>query len=198
MRSSVSFTNDGFNRMQLSASGYPIPGFVWPQFGVYLDLSVTFTTESKTLAPTLKLRTTWVDCVQVMTALEVSGTPQTILDGFSIYGIKLQQTFADGVRLQIALSLDETKNSSVTGQTDYYEVWRLSGTTVPCCGGAGTWQISTYFNHDSPIPFDWGMTIVRGEVALSDHLKVTGKTVVRSGYFGDPTLELSIGWSVRW
>jgi len=198
MRSTVSFTDDGFNSVMLGLSDYPIPGFVRPSFGVYLDLSVTFTPEKKTLTPTLKLKTAWVDCIQILAALETGSAANPVIDGFGIHGIRLQQRLLDGVRVQIALSFDEAKNSSVTGQTDYYELWMISGTTSPCCGAAGTWKIATYFNHDSPMPFDWGMTIIRADVALSDRINVSTETVVRSGFFGDPKLELSLGWSVRW
>jgi len=62
----------------------------------------------------------------------------------------------------------------------------------------GTWKIATYFHEDSPMPFDWGMTIVRTSIALTERINVNQETVLRTGFFGDPKLELSLGWSVRW
>lgn len=198
VRSTVNITDDGFQSVTVKASDYPIPGLVVPSFGLYLDLSLSFTPTSKTLTPTLKLKTAWVDCIQILAALETSGSSNTSIDGFSIYGIKLQQTLPDGIRIQMATSFDSAKNSSVTGQMDYFEMFMISGRTMSCCGAPGTWQISTYFQSDHSTLFDWGMTLFKLDMGLTDRFSASTEIAIRSGTFGDPTLELTIGWTARW
>jgi len=198
VRSTVNITDDGFQSVTVKARDYPIPGLVAPNFGLYLDLSLAFTSTSKTLTPTLKLRTAWVDCIQILATLETSGTSNTSIDRFSVYGIRLQQTLLDGTRIQIATSFDSAKNSRVTGQTDYFEVLRMSGTLMGCCGVPGTWSVATYFNEGSTQLFDWGMTIIRADVMMSDRFNFNFETVFRSGFFEDPKLELTLGWMTRW
>ena len=198
VRSTVNITDDGFQSVTVRARDYPIPGLVAPNCGLYLDLSLAFTSTSKTLTPTLKLRTAWVDCIQILATLETSGTSNTSIDRFSVYGIKLQQTLPDGIRIQMATSFDSAKNSSVTGQSDYFELFLLSGTTASCCGVPGTWSVATYFNDGSTTLFDWGMTIIRVDVVMSDRFNFSFETIFRSGFFGDPKLKLTVGWMTRW
>ena len=198
VRSTLSITDAGFQRFTLSASNVPIPGLVTPNFGVYMNLSLAFTATSKTFTPTLSLRTSWIDCVRVLAALETSGAANTSIDGFSIYGFKIRQALPGGTRVQIATSFDSTKNSSVTGQTDYFELLMISGTLESCCGAPGTWSVATYFNEDSPMLFDWGMSVIRATAVISDRFNFSFETVFRSGFFDDPKLELSVGWVARW
>ena len=73
----------------------------------------------------------------------------------------------------------------------------ISGTTASCCDAPGTWSVATYFNEDSPMLLDWGMTIIRTGIVLSDHFKFSFETVFRSGFFGNPKLELTMGWMAR-
>ena len=58
--------------------------------------------------------------------------------------------------------------------------------------------MSTYFNDDSPMLFDWGMTIIRTSMAISDHFSFNLEMVFRSGFLGDPKLEFTLGWLARW
>jgi hypothetical protein len=196
--STVSITNEGFQSATLSASDYPIPGLVVPGFGLYLDLSLTFTPTSKILTPTFRLKTAWIDCIQILTTLETSGDPDTSIDGFSIYGIKLKQALGDGITIQMATSFDDAKNSSVTGQSDYFELFLLSGRTTSCCGVPGTWSVATYFACSSTQLFDWGMTLFKLDMGLSDQFSASTQIAIRSGTFTEPTLELTLGWTARW
>lgn len=198
VRSTVDITDSGFQSATVWARDYPIPRLVGPNLGLYFDLSLVFTPTSKVLTPTLKLKTAWVDCIQVLAELEISGSSNTSTDGLCIYGVKLGQTLPDGIRIQMATSLAPTRNSRVTGQTDYFEVLRISGTTASCCGVPGTWSVSTYFNEGSTMLFDWGMTIIRADVVTFNHLSLSFGMVFRSGFFGEPNLELTVGWMMRW
>ena len=102
------------------------------------------------------------------------------------------------VKVVSATSLDPLKNSSVTGQTDYWEVLRASGTLMGCCGMPGTWGLAAYFYGGSNQLFDWGMLTGAFDLVLNDHVNVNFELVNRSGELGDPRVELSFGWTVRW
>ena len=119
------------------------------------------------------------------------------IQGVSIYGVKVEWDIG-GVTVVSATSFDPLKNSSVTGQTDYFEVLRMSGTLMGCCGVPGTWRIATYFHDDSAQLFDWGMLTVGFDLALNDYVSTNLDLVFRSGELGDPKAELSFGWTVRW
>ncbi len=196
--STVSITDEGFQSVTLSASDYPIPGLVLPNLGLYLDLVLRFTPDEKTLIPTFRLKTAWIDCIQLLTKLETSGDLDTSINGFSIYGIKLKQALGDGITIQMATSFDDTKNSSVTGQSDYFELFLLSGTTTSCCGAPGMWSVATYFACSSTQLFDWGMTLFRLDIGLTDQFSASTEIAIRSGTFNEPTLELTFGWTARW
>ena len=198
VRSTVNITDAGFQSVTLSASDYPIPSLVVPSFGLYLDLALTFTPTSKMLTPTFRLKTAWIDCIKLLAELDTSGASDTSINGFSIYGIKLQQTLPDGIRIQMATSFDTAKNSSVTGQSDYFELFLLSGTTTSCCGAPGTWSVATYFACSSTELFDWGMTLFRLDMGLTDRFSASTEIAICSGTFNEPTLELTLGWAARW
>ncbi len=193
----IDFTQSGFGRFTLSESGYAIPKLSQDGYGLFLNLSLSFTTDKKTLSPSISLRTSWIDCIRLLSELNTGSGPLSI-EGFSVYGVVFDYTYSDGVRIKSATSFDSAKNSSVTGQSDYFELFLLSGTTEPCCGGPGRWSVATYFNCSSTQLFDWGMTLFKLNIDLSDQLSTSTQIAIRSGAFGDPQLELVLGWTARW
>ena len=46
--------------------------------------------------------------------------------------------------------------------------------------------------------FDWCMTIFGMDVRLSNPVTLAFETTFRSGELGDPKLEITVGWTVRW
>ena len=60
------------------------------------------------------------------------------------------------------------------------------------------WDVATYFHAGSDPLFDWGMTKGRFDLAVNDDVSASFELVNRSGELGDPTVELSFGWTVRW
>jgi len=104
----------------------------------------------------------------------------------------------DGITLVSATSFDPSKNSRVTGQSDYFEVLRARGKISGCCGLSGTWQTATYFTSSSSSLFDWGMSTGKFSLALSDMLSGYVELVVRSGDLGDEKVELSFGVTAKW
>ncbi|MFC2106118.1 Ig-like domain-containing protein [Candidatus Bipolaricaulota bacterium] len=193
MRATFAVSCAGFDQAAFSMRGLPISGFL-P--GITLNLGLTFTVDAKTLSTTLQWRPAAFGCIRLYSELEV-GAHGVEIEGVSIYGVKLEYDIG-GVKLVSATSLNPANNSRVTGQTDYFEVLRMSGTTASCCGVPGTWGIATYFCVDSKQLSDWGMLTGTFELALADDLDVRFETVFRSGDLGFPPVELSFGWIVRW
>ena len=203
-RSAVLFTCDeGFEEWTLKLDDYAIPFFTWETGGVYLDITVGFDATSKWVTPSFSLKTKWMDCVRLYGEV-VSGPTGWSVDQVSVYGLRIQHTFENGIRLVTATAFDgavgaETNhNSQMTGQVDYFEVVSLSGTTMSCCGRPGTWRVATYFVYDGARGFDWGMTEVGADVYLGKELSVSLDVVYRSGEYEDPKLELELGWKLRW
>jgi hypothetical protein len=190
----LSLTEDGFQQLALSLSDFPVSTHL-P--GLTLDTGLTFTLDTKTVSMTLDWRPVSVGCIRLYSDLDVSGPRGLNLDGFSLYGVRIECTVGD-VRVVSATSLHSARNSSVTGKTDYFEVLRMSGTLIGCCKMPGTWCIATYFHEDSMQLFDWGMLTATFAMSLTDQVSVSFESVLRSGELGDPKQELSMGWIVRW
>jgi len=196
-RTIMLLTCEGFSSVSIGMYEYDLPilGFASPDFRIYADLVIRFETTAKTVSPSLELRTRWIDCVRVLGELVLGSS--TEITGFSLYGFVIQQKVGD-VTFRSATSGTASKNASVTGQVDYFEVLSLSGTTMSCCGVPGTWSISTYFQDDHPSILGWGMTRVYGSVGIGSSTRLTGGFIARTGGFGDPKFEFTFGWMTRW
>ncbi len=184
----------GFDEATFGVKQLPLS---WLLPGMSLNATVAFTEADKSVAASLVWRPASLGCFRLYGQLALGDADELVVDGLSIYGVKFE-TSLGGVRVVSASSFDASKNASVTGQTDYWEVLRLSGTTMGCCGAPGIWGLATYFHDRSGQLFDWGMTTAHLELGLSDTVSGSFETVVRSGELGDPKLELSFGLVVRW
>lgn len=207
LQAAIGFSCDGFEGLTLSANHIPLDGFNGILRGVTFNAAVTFEMDEKSLSASIDWSPTALGCIAVLAKLDLSGpgagpvSGETISSAIQIYGFRVEcdipSAYGD-VSFVSATSLDASYNSIVTGQTDYFEVLRLAGPLQVCCGYPGTWSIATYFHDASTMALDWGMTLVRADMAISDHFNFSLETVFRSGFFGDPTLELTVGWMVRW
>jgi len=194
LSASLGVSCDGFEQARFAMTGLPVSAWI-P--GLMLDASLTFTEEAKTLAMSVSWRPVTSGCMRLYSELETSGTHDLTLDGFTIYGLRMECRVGD-VTVVSATSLDRNKNATMTGQTDYWEVLRLSGTLMGCCEAPGSWGIATYFANDSGQLFDWGMTTARFDLAADEHLNANVDLAMRSGELGDPKVEISFGFVVRW
>ena len=185
---------DGLQQATFSLSDLPIPRFLE---GLTLNAGLTFAADAKTLTTTLQWRPLTIGCIRLYSELEVGGAWDMEIDGFTIYGLRMECDIG-GVKVVSATSLDPAKNSALTGQTDYFEVLRASGTLMGCCGVPGSWGIATYFYGASDQLFDWGMLTGSFDLALNEYVNTNFELVYRSGELGDPRVELSFGWVVRW
>lgn len=207
LQASIGFTCDGFEELTIGAYSIPIPGFGWVSDDVYLDAAVTFDMDGKSLSANAYWRPSTSSCIKLLAELDLSGpaagpvTGNTVSDAIHIYGLRFEcaipSAYGD-ITFVSATALDSSYNSTVTGQTDYFEMFRFSGPLLACCGYPGSWSVATYFNEGATMLFDWGMTLIRADVVITDHFNFIFETVFRSGFFGDPNLELTVGWMTRW
>lgn len=183
---------DGFDHFSVKIDDFPLLDLEEVGFGIYVDLETKFSVESKVLTPTFACRAGAIGCLRMFCEVTTDGG---FVHGISVYGIGLQTSFPAGIEVSMATSLVEARNAAVTGYFDYFEVYRLSGRTAPCCGAPGLWQIATYFQHDSSELFDWGMTTLRLETALTEQVRLASKLAIRAAA---PKLEWSLSWTARW
>lgn len=205
LRASLAVTCAGFEKAVFAAAGIPVPSVGLLPEDVTLDFAVTFELERKSFSAELDWSPDWLGCIRLMAELESTtvvhpaGSSETVT-GIVIYGLKLECEIPPGVSFVSATSFDRNYNSKVTGWTDYFEVIRLAGDLVGCCGVPGYWGISTYFYSSSSLLFDWGMTIASFDLGLSDQLSFSLDVAIHSGELtlSAPWTEISVGWTVRW
>jgi len=207
LSASLTYTDLGFDRGALTASGIPIPGLLWFPGDISLGVTLSFEPEGKSLSAQLSWAPSRVGCLWVMGGVvsesetyaggKVSADRAT---GLRIYGLKVECEVSAGIRFVSATSFDDDYNSTVTGLTDYFEAIRLSGDLVGCCGIPGYWGISTYFDDGSDSLFDWGMTAASFDVGLSEQFSFSFDLIVHSGNLTetDPWAEITVGWTARW
>lgn len=185
---------DGFESFTISIYNILIFGDPQESFWIDLDLKVEFTTIAKTVTPTLRIHTDWVDCIRFLTEILVSDEGLEI-EGFTLYGIHLKSQLTDSLTVEAKTSLSEDKNAAITGYADYFEVFQLTGRIFPCCGSPGQWKVAVYFDATSGELFSWGMTHIRLEDSLAEGVRLIIDTKF---YAVDPKWQISLGWKVTW
>lgn len=196
---SLLFTKAGFEHFRLSFTGLSLsdylPGYL---AGLTLDVRITYTVENKEVKASLNWQPPWHGCIRLYGGLELGGPGDLALQGVGIYGVRIECTWGS-VRLVSATSFLPMTNSLLTGQSDYWEVLRVSGTFPGCCAKVpGAWSFATYFYNSGTQLFGWGMTTATLDLWPYDALNLTLKMVIRSGELGDPKSEFSMGIALRW
>jgi hypothetical protein len=197
LQATLTLTETGFGELTAKLDNYAIPGCGWTDGGLYLDVTLKCTVDEKTVTPAFSLKTSWIDCVRAYGELVSSSLGGTSIDGVSVYGLRIEHTLG-GVSFESSISFDPAKNATMTGQVDYFELLRVSGTIPSCCGSGGAWSIATYFQNDHAALMGWGMTVAKADVMLGQNTSVSLQVACRTGGFGDPKLELTVGGRVRW
>jgi hypothetical protein len=205
MRASFSVTCAGFEQAHLGLSGVPVPLFGGILPGVTFDFDLVFKPDAKTFSASLDWQPIWIDCLKIMAELDTGvdvtpmGSAETIA-GIGVCGLKVECEIPSGVRLVSATSLHPDYNSRMTGLTDYFEVFRISGPLAGCCGIPGYFGIATYFYAGSTWLFDWGMTSLSFDLGAGEQLSLSFGLVIHSGELTKtaPWTEVSAGWTVRW
>jgi hypothetical protein len=193
MDARLSIDQQGFDYFSYTIREIPILPQDTIGVGIFLRLKTTFSLVSKYLDASLYCKSDWFDCFRVL--CEVIGGEGLSIDAVSLYGLQFQTTFPDGITLRTDTALSEEKNASLTGYSEYFERFRVSGPTQSCCGGPGQWEIHTYFQSSGTTLFDWGMTSISATEVLSDNIRFSIGLDFRAI---EPVWEIKIGWEVSW
>lgn len=197
LRASAALTGAGFQSATLSALEIPVPRTSWLPGDVTADVALTFRPSEKSVAVGLDWDPGIVGCAGILGELS-TGIGVGSIDRALIYGLLFECNVTPAVRVRSATSLEPSKNSAVTGQVDYFELISVSGDLASCCGIPGAWSVATYFRTGSLQLFDWGMTVLKADVGVSEHWSLRLDVALRSGELGDPVSEFTIGWTARW
>ena len=187
---SLSFSAaDGFDGITFSLDAVQLPGLPFLTF----DFDLTFSTQTEgkvlTIIPTINLDS---DCIIIYAEL-VTGSSDWIITGLDIYGVGLRYSW-NGLSFASYSSFDPGKNASLTGKSEYWEVFTITNNTDSCCGGGLEFSVSTYFSCDSTALFDWGETDVDVSVGIGSNFTLsTGLLVDTTGL-----KEWTLGFAVTW
>lgn len=192
LNATLSIECEGFDEFSLTVRDVPILGQECEGLCIYLTLETAFTTVSKEVTGTFTCRSNWIDCLKVLCEVSSDGMG---IHALSIYGLRLKTSFPGGVEFRADTSFTEDKNASVTGHSDYFEKWALTGPTLPCCGSPGRWQIATYFKSSGTTLFGWGKTTLLLHTSLSNQLRIFAETTFSSE---EPKWVWTSGFEARW
>ena len=148
---------DGFDYFTLRARGIPVPWLSGDGVTTTLELRTRFSVAEKEIAPDLRVRTGTV-CCGLTPYFDIVWQQPLAVEGIALYGLQIAVELEDGIQVTFATSFDETRNRPITGDEDFFELWRATGPIVSCCGSSGRWEFKIYFEKDqAPASlFNWG------------------------------------------
>ncbi len=127
---------------------------LFDEFGILgkLGMTITYGLDEKAISPSLKLEPSWFFCsnLELLAEFDVSSLPISV-DSLGIYGFRGECEISDCITFSFADSLDEAKNSAVTGKAEYFERFTIAGCLPSCCASPGAFEINAYFER-SPGP----------------------------------------------
>ncbi len=185
----------GFDRLSLTLRGLPIPCPGCGALQTYLDLKVTFAPGEKRVEPTLRLMAGFVACVRPFVSLLTPPSGLGVV-GVEVWGMEIRCDLPGGYKGRFATSFNPSRDASVTGFPQLFEVIQLEGPAKPCCGSPGWWQLSFYFRRSS----GYLLGLARSDVVLYFPIsrEVLLHVHLKSGLVdpSDPTTtwELTLGW----
>jgi len=194
LEASLSFSCQvGFDRFRVAMTYPEVPRLSLGPMATDFVLEIDLQTGVKSVSPGLRARLARASaCVTPLYALDVGAAPLT-LDSITLYGVKLQAALEDIAEFYAATSYVSAKNAELTGNADYFELYRLRLSPSSCCGGDSLLEVAFYFDDTSPGLFDLGM------VAASVEFSISSKGRLRFGMeypvSGDWTLRL--GWDCQ-
>ncbi len=159
--------DEGFSVATISLADYVLFEDV---MGVTGSLSVTvlYTIEEKLVTPRFNLTPDWLVCseIDILAEFDISSSGAPTVDSALIYGIKGGFT-SGAVTARFAESFSESKNSTVTGKSDYFERLGLSVEIPGCCGPPGSLDFDAYFERvPSGSLFSWGLMTMSAQIYL--------------------------------
>lgn len=163
----ASFDNDdGFDRFRLRATYREVPALTFGSLVTDCTVTLELRSDGKTLVPELRTRSAPVSaCMTPMLTLELDDDPLSI-GSLEVYGVKFECSIGESVEFYAATSMSDARNLELTGDADYFEVYRLGVDLPGCCGGETEVDVAFYFERGSTWLSDWGMTTASIEVPL--------------------------------
>jgi hypothetical protein len=163
----------GFESFTVTATGIPILESVLGGAGL-LDVAIEFTPTEKVLTPTLRFEPQWFVCPEfrLFGGIDFSGSGG--VGGISIYGFKIECPIPIGdLIFRVADSLDDSRNASITGKADFFELFEIEGPFPSCCASPGRLKVSAYFERPpAPSGALFGVGLLSGSVdfRVADHV----------------------------
>lgn len=192
-------TKAGFEHLTFLIKDVEIPCPVCVGIQILFDTKVTFTVHEKRIEPALRIGSGFVGCVRPYVALPTPSDPFGFT-GIELYGMEVRCDTVGGYSLRLATSFNPTKDSAVTGDGRFFELWQLEGPVVPCCGNPGRFQITAYFKRETNGLFGLGMVNAVVFFPLSRELLVNVglKTGEVEPAPSTKTWVLTVGWRGIW
>jgi hypothetical protein len=160
-----------------------------------LDTSVVFSADEKLLTPTLRFTPSWFFCSDIELLGELSVAPPLTIQNLGFYGIRGQCDIGDCVIFTFADSLDDAKNSSITGKAEYFERFGVTGCLPSCCGSDGSFEVNAYFERP---PAPSGTLFGMGLITVSfDFQLFSNSSFAFAGEFPMATSNWELAWTFR-
>jgi len=202
----VSFSRIGFEDVEFSVTGIPVPSISWLTIDAFLRFGVGVDEDGAGTEPlwgdkalSLTPRVNFpAGCITFYTSLVYSGGGLTgqaplVLSGLEFDGLKLSCTFG-AVTFSDYSSLNPAKNKTITGDAAYWEKICIGTSADSCCGGAFKFNVCLWFSTTSTQLFDLGKTSISLSYGLGSNLTITSGLVVLS----TAVTEWDVGFCVTW
>jgi len=192
-------TKEGFGYLSFLIKDIPIPCSFCGDIRVLFETKVTFEVDEKRVEPALRIGSAFVGCIRPYVALPTPHSPFGF-SGIELYGVEIRCDSIGGYSLRLATSFNLAKDSAVTGDGRFFELWQLEGPVVPCCGNPGRFQMTAYFKRGTGNLFGLGMGNMVVFLPLSRELLVN--IGLKIGEVepapSTKTWVLTVGWRGLW
>ena len=190
---------DGFDEFELKARGIVVPYLSGERITTYFDLKSEFTVDSKEVTPSLRVRSQTAGSCCLTPFAEVVWSPPVTMEGLSFYGLKFDAELAGGIEASFTTSFDEAKNRRITGEEDFFELWKFIGPIGSCCDRTGEWEVAIFFEEDQAAAtlFAWGKASVFAKIPLAEHTQGSLKLELLPSSAPAPRRILTFGFSAR-
>ncbi|MFC2077397.1 hypothetical protein ACFLTM_01130 [Candidatus Bipolaricaulota bacterium] len=183
----------GFDRFRVTLTYPEIPYLSLGPMDTDFILDIDFQTEGKTVFPSLRTRLARASvCFTPLYALDLTAAPLGI-DGITLYGVRIEASVENAVEFYAATSFVSARNAALTGNVDYFEVYRLRVRRPSCCGADSLLEVAFYFDETSPWAFDLGMVAASVDFPLS----AKGRLNFEVEYPATADWALRLGWQWR-
>ena len=185
---------DGFKNITVSMTDLVLSEDIWGIRAI-LSSSIIYSVEEKIITPTLQLQPSWFFCPEFELIGGVTIDPPLTIQGIDLYGIRGQCDMGDCVTFTFADSLDDTKNSSITGKAKYFERFGVTGCLPSCCGSDGSFEVNAYFERP---PAPSGTLFGMGLITVSfDFQLFSNFSFAFAGEFPMATSNWELAWTFR-